>query len=98
MSVVIVGGDSLGKIPDRLDQLGFECVNHITGRKLTGRKCQNCKLLKKAEMVLVLTDYVSHDLCDKVKERAKAKGLPVIYCQRSWANIYKKLDFCGFLN
>ncbi|SJZ71175.1 DUF2325 domain-containing protein [Selenihalanaerobacter shriftii] len=93
MSITIIGGDKLGKIPNRLKQLGFDCVSHITGRK-----CKACHLTKETDMVLVLTDYVSHNLCNQVKAQAKDKDLSILFCRRSWARIYKKLNFCGFLN
>ncbi|GAB6138848.1 DUF2325 domain-containing protein [Halanaerobaculum tunisiense] len=93
MSVLIVGGDRLGKIPERLSQCGFNCIKHISGRK-----CQNCRVAQEMDMVLVLTDYIGHNLCEKVKAKAKAREIPVLFSRRSWARIYKKLDFCGFLN
>ncbi|GAB6100204.1 DUF2325 domain-containing protein [Halanaerocella petrolearia] len=93
MSVLIVGGDRLGKIPERLSNCGFSCIKHISGRK-----CQNCRVDRETDMVLVLTDYVGHNLCEKVKSKAKAREIPVLFSRRSWSSIYKKLNFCGFLN
>lgn len=92
MSVVIVGGDKLGNIPNNLSQLGFNCKEHITGRK-----CHNCNLVQNIDVVLVLTDYVGHNLCDAVKNKAKSRGIKTIFCRRSWSDIYKKLKFCGLV-
>lgn len=93
MSVVIVGGDRLGNIPENLSSVGYQCSKHITGRK-----CKNCKISCDVDVVLVLTDYVGHKLCESVKEQAKAKGVKAIFCRRSWASIYKNLQMCGLLN
>lgn len=93
MSVLVVGGDRLGKIPQRLESCGFDLVDHISGRK--NNKCQLCK---KADMVLVLTDYVNHNLCECVKEQAKARDMNTLFCRRSWAHIYKKLSLRGYID
>lgn len=93
MSVLIVGGDGLGKIPEQLSQCGFDCIKHITGRK-----CQNCKINQKPDMILVLTDYVGHNLCKTVKSKAKEREIPILFSKRSWACIYKKLDFYGLVS
>ena len=93
MSVVIVGGDRLGNIPDNLDSLGYKCNRHITGRK-----CKNCKLDCDTDLVIVLTDYVGHKLCESVKEQAKNSGARAIFCRRSWSSIYKNLEMYGLLN
>ncbi|MGM0471859.1 MAG: DUF2325 domain-containing protein [Bacillota bacterium] len=91
MSILIVGGDQLGKIPERLSNCGFTCVKHISGRK-----CQNCNLACGIDLVLVLTDYIGHNLCQAVKSEAKEKRVPILFARRSWSCIYKKLDMYGW--
>ncbi|TDX48948.1 DUF2325 domain-containing protein [Orenia marismortui] len=93
MSIVIVGGDKLGNIPTELNKLGFDKIEHISGRK-----SYKIQLTTNADMVLVLTDYISHNLCKNVKCKAKECDVPVLFCRRSWSCIYKKLNICGFLN
>jgi len=93
MSIVIVGGDRLGNIPDRLSKLGFKEIEHVTGRN-----SYKFQLSTDADMVLVMTDFISHNLCENVKCKAKSCDIPVVFCRRSWSCIYKKLDICGFLN
>ncbi|WP_281172341.1 DUF2325 domain-containing protein [Halonatronum saccharophilum] len=87
ISILVVGGDSLGNIPSKLKSLGFDEVLHITGRK-----SKRCKIAKNIDMVLVLTDYVSHNLCEDVKLKAKSEGVKCLFCRRSWACIYKKMS------
>lgn len=93
MSILVVGGDRLGNIPDKLNQIGAKEIKHITGRK-----CQNCRMKKSTDVVIVLTDYVGHNLCEAVKANAKAKDIPIIFSRRSWSCIYKKFQFVGLLN
>lgn len=33
MSVLVIGGDHLGKIPSKLEKAGFTQVIHVSGRK-----------------------------------------------------------------
>ncbi|MCK8825981.1 DUF2325 domain-containing protein [Fuchsiella alkaliacetigena] len=93
MSILVVGGDRLGNIPDKLSQIGAESIEHITGRR-----CKKCRINKGTDVVLVLTDYVNHPLSEEVKCRAKAKGIPVVFSRRSWACIYKKFEFIGLVS
>jgi hypothetical protein len=93
MSVLVVGGDRLGNIPQNLSNLGFDCVKHISGRK-----CKNCQIVNQADLVLVLTDYIGHNLCEDIKSKAKSSQVKTLFCRRSWSCIYKKMQFCGLIN
>ncbi|KXS45981.1 MULTISPECIES: DUF2325 domain-containing protein [unclassified Candidatus Frackibacter] len=94
MSILVVGGDRLGKIPNKLDSVGFDKIMHISGRK---KSQVNWKLPLQTDLVLVLTDYVSHNLSDAMKAKAKSKDIPILFSRRAWSSIYKTLDFTGFL-
>ncbi|MGM0509170.1 MAG: DUF2325 domain-containing protein, partial [Fusobacteriota bacterium] len=66
---------------------GYDCVNHIKGRK-----CNRCKLKSKPDMILVLTDYVNHNLAENMKRQSKKWNIPILFSRRSWSSIYKKLE------
>ncbi|MGB9803719.1 DUF2325 domain-containing protein [Desulfofundulus sp.] len=89
MSVFIVGGDRLGKIPHNLFRLGFDGVYHFRGRKNTAAGKLN--IPKEAGLVIVLTDYVSHTIATLIKEEARKKNIPVVYAKRTWGHIHRKL-------
>lgn len=89
MPIVIFGGDNLGKIPLLLENHGFQLVQHITGRKRGDIKI--C-IPQEAEGVLVLTDYINHQLAKKVKAAAKEQGIQAIFARRSWSRISKELE------
>ena len=87
-TIMIVGADHLGNIEEKLYNLGYHNIIHIKGRKdLDVKK----KMPKDIKMVLVLTDYINHNLAKKIKEEAKEYSLPIIFSKRSWSNIYTSL-------
>lgn len=87
MSVLIVGGDHLGNIKGRLREIGFQEVMHITGRKIRSVK----SIPEKINSILVLTDYVNHNLSKEIKEKAKKQQVPIFFAKRSWSSIYNVL-------
>ncbi|WP_257351022.1 DUF2325 domain-containing protein [Pseudalkalibacillus decolorationis] len=87
-SLLIVGADHLGVIPDKLVSVGFDKVVHISGRKV--------QMVKKGipeniSSILVLTDYVNHNLSAVIKQRAKNQAIPIFYAKRSWCSIYQAI-------
>ena len=90
MSVIIVGGDRLGSIPEKLRTAGFDEIQRLTGRKR--RKAQEFDIPEEMDLVLVLTDYLSHNLMQTVKKEAKKKNISLVFSRRSWSSIYKKMN------
>ncbi|HIE13533.1 MAG TPA: DUF2325 domain-containing protein [Desulfotomaculum sp.] len=89
MSILIIGGDRLGEIPDNLKDMGFTRVYHITGRK---KRDILREVSPQHEMVLVLTDFVGHEIARMVKADAKRKRVRVLFARRSWSHIKCALD------
>ena len=89
MSIFIVGADHLGNIDKQLNRLGFNKIIHISGRK---KKHYKLDLPDAADYVLVLTDYVCHNVSKEIKKKAKSKGIPVLFCKRSWSHIQQELS------
>ncbi len=87
-AILVVGADRLGNIVDLLQDQGFEQIYHITGRKSSQTKM---KIPVNTKMILVLIDFVSHNLSTHVKNKAKEKDVPVLFCKRSCASIAKAL-------
>ncbi|UNC93084.1 DUF2325 domain-containing protein [Candidatus Contubernalis alkaliaceticus] len=93
MSIVVVGGDHLGSIPDKLRQKGFTEIQHYQGRKVLKFKD---KISCSTDLILVLTDYVGTDLAKVVKAEAKKNKLKVIFSRRSWASIQREFNRFGY--
>ncbi|MET3287436.1 UNVERIFIED_CONTAM: hypothetical protein ABID98_000006 [Brevibacillus sp. OAP136] len=87
-SVLIIGGDRLGRIVDLLQGNGFQEINHITGRKASQVKV---KIPVNTNMILVLTDFVNHNLSTSIKLKAKEQNLPIMFCKRSISELVKVL-------
>jgi hypothetical protein len=68
--------------------LGFTDVKHLTGRK---KNHKTLDMPEQVDIILVLTDYVSHGLAVKVKEEAREKGVRTVFARRAWSHIAKVL-------
>ncbi|MCE7910623.1 MAG: dihydroorotate dehydrogenase [Candidatus Brocadia sp.] len=88
MSVIIVGGDHLGSIPRELDKIGITEIQHLTGRG--GQKMRG-KIPENVDFIILLYDFVNHNLAYKVKRLAVNRKIPIIYAKRSWSSIYQKI-------
>ncbi|MCL6634354.1 MAG: DUF2325 domain-containing protein [Peptococcaceae bacterium] len=43
------------------------------------------------DLVLVMTDYVDHNIARTIREKAKSQCTPVIFSKRSWSYLSQKL-------
>ena len=89
MSVIIVGADHLGCIPKELDRIGISKIQHLNGRG--GQKIRG-KMSDKTDFIILLYDFVNHNLAYKLKKFAGNKGIPIIYAKRSWPSIYLSIQ------
>lgn len=87
--VLIIGGDHLGSIAPNLRNMGFSAIHHVKGR--TEKRVD---IPAETELVVVLIDYVNHNLARWVKEQAKSRNLPIIFSRRSWSAICQSLQSC----
>src|SRR3954447_19713183 len=87
-SLLIVGADHLGVIREKLSSVGFDEILHINGRKV---KMVKSKIPESISCILVLTDYVNHNLSTVIKQRAKSQSIPIFYAKRSWCSIHNAL-------
>lgn len=95
MSVLIVGGDHLGSIVKELNKFGFPEIHHFSGR--SNQKIHD-RIPQTPEFIIVLYDYVNHNLSAKIKKLANSRGIPIIYAKRSWPSIYGKIRKTHFCN
>ncbi|SDL27332.1 DUF2325 domain-containing protein [Halarsenatibacter silvermanii] len=93
MSALVVGGDNLGVIKDNLRDMGFDSIYHVTGRKK--KRARQISIPDGVDLILILTDYIHHNLMKMVKEEAKCHEADCIFARRSWSHICKKMQMCG---
>lgn len=84
MSVLVIGGDRICNIKEKLRQSGFDKIEHVTGRKKMDRKI---KIPEKTDLVLVLIDYVGHNVTEVVKDVSKRCDVKVMFSKRSWVHM-----------
>lgn len=89
MSLLVIGADNLGNIMDNLKQRGFDKINHVSGRK---KKEKSYNIPAKTDVVLILTDYVNHQIAKALKKQVKNNKTKVLFTKRSWAHIEKQLN------
>jgi hypothetical protein len=92
MSILLIGGDSLGNITEKLIENGFQDIQHITGRKNDSKRF---KISPKTDLVMVLVDFVSHKLSEIVKEESRKADVKIAFSKRSWTHMEKKIKECA---
>ncbi|NGQ96746.1 DUF2325 domain-containing protein [Brevibacillus sp. SYP-B805] len=85
-TVLVVGGDRLGNIVELLNVRGFRQIHHVTGRKRLQTKV---KIPGNTEMIVVFTDFVNHNLSTQIKNQAKERNVPILFCKRSCSSLAK---------
>jgi hypothetical protein len=88
LHTLIVGGDYIDGLVDELTGLGLGRVEHWGGRKV---RDLNRTIPADMDLVVVLFDYVSHNLLRKVRAEARRQGLPLIYSRRSAGELRRKI-------
>jgi hypothetical protein len=89
VSILVIGGDKLGNIKDKLKENGFNKIDHISGRKKGDRKI---KISEGTDLVLVLTDYIGHNISEIIKNQSKRSDVTIMFCKRSWSSMYKNIE------
>src|SRR3954449_5385594 len=88
-SMLIIGGDHLGQITKKLEGEGFKEVIHLNGRK---KQMIRKEIPKKVDLILVLTDFINHNLSGVIKRQAQEQGIPICFSKRSWCLIYEEIQ------
>lgn len=88
MSVMVVGGDKIGTILENLRGYGFDDITHVTGRKKSDVAYD---IPCNTDVVLILTDFVSHKMSKTMKKKGKETNTKVIFAKRSWPHIEQNI-------
>ncbi|BCA53012.1 dihydroorotate dehydrogenase [Nitrospira sp. KM1] len=82
MSILVVGGDSVGTLAQGIAADTRTPINHWSGRKT---RDLSRAIPKATDAVILILDRVNHALAKKVRVEAGRLGLPVYYRKRSRA-------------
>ena len=91
MSILVIGGDNLGNITQKLSERGFSDIQHISGRKSGDKRF---KIPCETDLVLVLIDFIGHGLMNNIKKESKKYGVKITFSKRSWTQIESNIDNC----
>ncbi|MEC2075081.1 DUF2325 domain-containing protein [Metabacillus fastidiosus] len=87
-SLLVVGGDNIDKITKKLEGRGFKEIIHLDGRK---KQMSKKEIPTKVGLILILTDYINHNLSNMIKRRAQENAIPICFAKRSWCAIDSEL-------
>ncbi|WP_420226500.1 DUF2325 domain-containing protein [Pigmentiphaga litoralis] len=94
LSAVIVGADRLGNIPDLLKGHNIAITHHISGRDPSHQK-KTLQLPSGTEVLILLTDFLGHNVMKAFRQAAQRSGIRVVACRRSVYAMQQALETCG---
>jgi hypothetical protein len=87
-AALIVGGDQIDGIKQVLASHGIEHVTHWSGRKVgDGKKV----IPYDTELIVLVTDWISHNFTHKIKQAAARRGVRIIYTPNGPAALRARL-------
>lgn len=95
VSAVIVGADRLGNIPMLLKTHNIKIKQHISGRDPAHQK-KTLALPSGTELLILLTDFLGHNVMKTFRAAAQRSGIRVVACRRSVCSIQAALTQEGF--
>lgn len=91
---VIVGADRLGNIPGLLKDHNIAITHHISGREPSHQK-KTLQLPTGTQLVILLTDFLGHNVMKTFRHAAQKAGIQVVACRRSVCAMQQALTQCG---
>jgi len=95
VNAVIVGADRLGNIPDVLKGHNIAILQHINGRHSAHQK-KTPQLPTGADLLILLTDFLGHNVMKTFRAAAQRSGVRVVACRRSVCCMKQALSQCGY--
>jgi len=87
-TALIVGGDQIASIKEELKNFGITEINHWSGRKVgDGKKV----IPHDTKLIVLITDWISHQFTYKIKQDAAKRGLQIIYTPNGPAALRARL-------
>jgi hypothetical protein len=94
ISAVIVGADRLGNIPNLLRDHNIAITHHISGRDPSHQK-KTLQLPTGTQIVILLTDFLGHNVMKTFRNAAQRSGIKVVACRRSVCAMQQALEQSG---
>lgn len=94
LNAVVVGADRLGNIPDLLNGHNIRITHHVSGRDPSHQR-RGLQLPSDTAMVILLTDFLGHNVMKAFRQAAQRSGAKVMACRRSVGAIQNALQQNG---
>lgn len=88
-TALIVGGDEITGIRRELENHGIERITHWSGRKVGDA---NKVIPHDTQLIVLVTNWISHSFTRKIKLNAAKRGVRVIYTPNGPAALRARLD------
>lgn len=96
VSAVVVGADRLGNIPEVLRGHNIAIMQHISGRDPSHQKRKSLQLPSGTQLLILLTDFLGHNVMKTFRAAAQRAGVRVLICRRSVCSMKQALAQCGY--
>jgi len=94
LSAVVIGADRLGNIPSLLEGHNIAITHHISGRDPSHQK-KTPQLPTGTQLVILLTDFLGHNVMKTFRSAAQRAGIQVVACRRSVCSMRQALSQSG---
>ncbi len=94
VNAVVVGADRLGNIPDLLGSHNIRIIHHVSGREPSHQR-RMLQLPSGTELVILLTDFLGHNVMKSFRQAAQRSGARVMACRRSVCAMQQALEQSG---
>lgn len=88
MTTLVIGGDRIDLIRRELVEHGLDHIEHWPGRKPADTRRP---IPSRVNLVVLVTDQLSHNMLHIATARATRLGLPIVYSRRSAIELRDKL-------
>lgn len=95
VSALVVGADNLGNIPALLQGHNIAVRHHVSGRAPSHQK-KTPQLPSGTELVILLTDFLGHNVMKRFRAAAQRSGVRVLACRRSVCSMRQALVREGY--
>jgi hypothetical protein len=95
LNAVVVGADRLGNIPELLSSHNIRITQHVSGRHAAHQR-RGMQLPTDTELVILLTDFLGHNVMKSFRQAAQRSGARVMACRRSVCAMQQALTQLGF--
>ena len=95
VKALVVGADSLGNIPELLGAYNIAIKQHVSGRACAHQK-KTLQLPSGTDLVILLTDFLGHNVMKRFRTAAQRSGVQVLACRRSVCSLKQALTREGY--